>query len=116
MIVATSFFSKKPKRRWTWVVPGENYRNEIDCVLSSYKSIVKDLRVISKINFSSDHRPIRAKIKFNFKILRFKQFKSKIINHSKNTLLKNSDQFNLQLSNQFSMLGLYHVADVNVQY
>ncbi|KOB70807.1 Craniofacial development protein 2, partial [Operophtera brumata] len=54
------FFAKKPQRRWTWVVvvPNRTYRNEIDFVLSSDRSIVKDVSAINKINYSSDHRMV----------------------------------------------------------
>ncbi|KOB79474.1 Endonuclease-reverse transcriptase, partial [Operophtera brumata] len=106
LYIGNSFFAKKPQRRWTWVAPNRTYKNEIDFVLSSDRSIVKDVSVINKINYSSDHRPVRAKIKFNFKIHRLKHFQSKITKHSKHSLVKNSDQFNLELTNQFSSLRI----------
>ncbi|KOB65531.1 Endonuclease-reverse transcriptase [Operophtera brumata] len=68
------------------------------------------------INFSSDYRAVRAKIKFNFKINRLKYFQSKITKHSKHTLVKNSDQFNLELTNQFSSLSINDIEDVDEQY
>ncbi|KOB64876.1 Endonuclease-reverse transcriptase, partial [Operophtera brumata] len=89
---------------------------DAQCTSFDHRSIVKDVSVINKINNSSDHRPVRAKIKFNFKIHRLKHFQSKITKHSKHTLVKNSDQFNLELTNQFSSLSINDIEDVDEQY
>jgi endonuclease/exonuclease/phosphatase family metal-dependent hydrolase len=103
--ISNSFFFKKPQRRWTWVSPNSLTTNEIDYILSSNNQIIKNIETINNIKFSSDHRPLRAKVVFNSRIYR-KQliFKSLIRKHDKNTLITHKQKFNLQLSNYFEAL------------
>ncbi|KOB71034.1 Dynein heavy chain [Operophtera brumata] len=45
-----------------------------------------------------------------------KHFQNKITKHSKHTLFKNSNQLNLELTNQFSSLRINDIEDVDEQY
>lgn len=106
MHFCNTFFMKKAQRRWTWVSPDGITRHEIDYILSSDNYIIKNISVINKIKFSSDHRPIRAKIRFDFKIHRAKLFRKQSKKLSKDTLINNSECFNLELSNYFKELKI----------
>ncbi|CAG9133292.1 unnamed protein product [Plutella xylostella] len=114
--ISNTFFYKKSQRRWTWVSPDGRTRNEIDFVLTSSKHIIKDISVINNINFSSDHRPLRAKINFNLKIHRAKCFANNIKRLDKLTLMSYQEQFNIELKNQFSILPDYEKGDVQTSY
>jgi hypothetical protein len=61
--VANTFFKKRKNRKWTWLSPDENVKNEIDHLLTNDKTIIYDVDCIATFKFPSDHRPIRSKIK-----------------------------------------------------
>lgn len=65
LFAMNSFFKKKPKRKWTWISPNGTTRNEIDYILSTEKSIIRDVTVINQCTTGSDHRMVRAKININ---------------------------------------------------
>ncbi|PZC78256.1 hypothetical protein B5X24_HaOG202328 [Helicoverpa armigera] len=113
--ISNTFFTKKPQRRWTWISPDGKTRNEIDFILSSCKYIVKDVGIINKIKFSSDHRPLRAKLTFNFKIHRQHLFRNRIKTLNKQIILGNYEDFELELKNSFSLLH-NSIGDAQKQY
>ncbi len=61
--IANTFFQKRQSRRWTWRSADGRTMNEIDHLLIDNLNIVTDVGVISTFDFSSDHRPVRCKIK-----------------------------------------------------
>ncbi len=60
--IANTFFKKKGKRKWTWVSPDSNTRNEINHILVNDISIITDVTTLSKFSFPSDHRITRGRI------------------------------------------------------
>lgn len=60
--ILNSFYKKKPSKKWTWISPNGQYKNEIDYIMSNNRKVFKDLCVLSNFNFNSDHRIIRAKL------------------------------------------------------
>lgn len=63
--IINSFYKNRNNNRWTWASPDGRYKNEIDFILSNRKDIFQDCRVVNKINFNSNHRMVRAKIKLS---------------------------------------------------
>lgn len=61
--IMNSFYKNRKSNRWTWHSPDGRIKNEIDYILSSRSNIFQDCRVLNKLNFNSNHRMIRAKIK-----------------------------------------------------
>jgi hypothetical protein len=61
--IANIFFKKRKNRKWTWLSPDENIKNEIDHLLINDETIVKYVDCIVTFKFPSDHRPIRCIIK-----------------------------------------------------
>lgn len=57
--IMNTFFKKKPSRRWTWISPGEKIKNEVDYIMCN-KPKISNLEVLNKVNFSWDHRLVRA--------------------------------------------------------
>lgn len=54
---------EKISKKWTWISSnGDTIKNEIDCILSSFKTITNDVTVLNSFNPGSDHRLIRANI------------------------------------------------------
>ena len=72
-------------------------------MLATRPDTVKDIKVISRVNTGSDHRPVAAQGKVNTRCERFKMVKrAKTVNRT-NLLLK-SEEFQVQLSNRFKSL------------
>ena len=75
MYAMNTFYQKKANRKWTWISPNKESKNEIDFILSSNKSIINDVSVLNSIGVGSDHRIVRAKIQINVKWERAKRMK-----------------------------------------
>lgn len=58
--IAGTFWRKRAARKWTWISPNGNTKNEIDHMLINDMTIVKNVEVLSKFEFSSDHRAGRC--------------------------------------------------------
>ena len=61
-----SFFHKKADRKWTWISPDGQTKNEIDFIITNRTDIIQDVTVLNNIHVS-DHRFVRAKININLK-------------------------------------------------
>ncbi|CAK1581279.1 unnamed protein product [Parnassius mnemosyne] len=59
--ILNTYFKRKLNRTWTWRSPNGEYKNEIDYILSNRPGMVQNIDVLN-LNFSSDHRPVRATI------------------------------------------------------
>ena len=58
--------------------PRECGQKLIDFILSSDRKIVETCEVITKVDISSDHRMVRARVEINKKLMRLKKFNNKI--------------------------------------
>ncbi|KAL0832528.1 hypothetical protein ABMA28_000739 [Loxostege sticticalis] len=72
-----TFFQKKDNRKWTWVSPGGNTKNQIDYILVNKKQITTDVSVLNKVNIGSNHRLVRARMSFNVKKERNKMLRAR---------------------------------------
>lgn len=72
LLVANTLFKKKPNRKWTWSLDLKT-RNEIDFILTPHRDCVKNVEVLNKVKFESDHRLVRATSNLHKK---FKHYKS----------------------------------------
>uniref|UniRef100_A0A914VNL8 Reverse transcriptase domain-containing protein n=1 Tax=Plectus sambesii TaxID=2011161 RepID=A0A914VNL8_9BILA len=69
LFVGNSFFKKRQGRRWTWISPNGETKNEIDYILCSHRRILQDVGVVGKaFTTGSDHRLVRAKIAIDAKV------------------------------------------------
>ena len=55
LVITNSFFLKAANRYWTWEAPGGVTKNQIDFILSSDRKIVRNCKVITKVDIGSDH-------------------------------------------------------------
>ena len=62
MSIMKTYFKKKNSKRWTWISPDQNTKNEIDLILSNNPKSVTNIEVLNNIKFPSDHRLLRATI------------------------------------------------------
>uniref|UniRef100_A0A914UST4 Reverse transcriptase domain-containing protein n=1 Tax=Plectus sambesii TaxID=2011161 RepID=A0A914UST4_9BILA len=63
LFIANTFFQKRAGRRWTWISPNGEMKNEINFILTNRLQIVQDVTVIGKaFSTGSDHRLVRARI------------------------------------------------------
>ena len=65
---ANSFFEKREDRRWTWESPNGTTHAEIDHILTNRKWCLFDTAVVPGFCTGSDHRLLRAKIRFSHKL------------------------------------------------
>uniref|UniRef100_A0A914W5Q0 Metalloendopeptidase n=1 Tax=Plectus sambesii TaxID=2011161 RepID=A0A914W5Q0_9BILA len=69
LFVANTFFQKRAGRRWTWISPNGETKNEIDYILTNRLQIVQDVTAIGRaFSTGSDHRLIRARIVLDAKV------------------------------------------------
>ena len=69
LYITNSFFKKHPSRYWTWEAHEGKYKNQIDFILTSDNSIIKNTEIISNIDVGSAHRMVRGKIFINKKLM-----------------------------------------------
>ncbi|GFR82568.1 endonuclease-reverse transcriptase [Elysia marginata] len=77
LYITNTFYQKPKSRYWTWESPGQQYRNQIDFILSTDKSLFKNTEVITSIDVGSDHRMVRGKIMLNKTLMRLKRLSKK---------------------------------------
>jgi hypothetical protein len=69
LFLSNSMFKKRNSRKWTWESPDRKTRNEIDfiCIKTAQKTTVKNVEVLNKFCFHSDHRMVRMSLDLNIK-------------------------------------------------
>lgn len=63
LTILNSCYTRKPNKKWTWISPNGNYRNEIDFILSNKPKCFSNTHVLNQFNFNTDHRMVRASLK-----------------------------------------------------
>lgn len=64
--IMNTFFKKKKNRRWTWLSLDHKTKNEIDfIILLHHHKLITNIELINKLNFSSDHRLVRATLRLS---------------------------------------------------
>lgn len=74
LFITNTMFKKKPNKKWTWSLDLIT-RNEIDYILTAHKSCVKNVEVLNRFDFSSDHRMVRMTFELKKKLWRTKKQK-----------------------------------------
>uniref|UniRef100_A0A7I4Y8T5 Reverse transcriptase domain-containing protein n=1 Tax=Haemonchus contortus TaxID=6289 RepID=A0A7I4Y8T5_HAECO len=77
-----SFFQKKEHRRWTWESPNGTTHAELDHVLTNRKWCLLDVGMVPSFCSGSDHRLLRAKIRFSHKLEKISQHRAKSSKHA----------------------------------
>lgn len=79
MKIMNSVFNKRTSRRWTWVSPDGQYKNEIDYFLTNRPKSVDDCGTIANQNFNSNHRMLRARLNTSSNLKLNRPFKVKTL-------------------------------------
>ena len=58
MKILNTFFKKKSHKRWTWRSPDRKALNEIDYIIGDTLEIVRDMQVVQRLKFDTDHKMI----------------------------------------------------------
>lgn len=58
--ILNSFYKRKPSKKWTWISPNGQHKNEIDFIMSNNRKAFKNVSIINNLNFNTDHRMVRA--------------------------------------------------------
>lgn len=103
--ISNSFFKKNLKNRWTWISPDGRTTNEIDYILTNVIRRFKDVHVVSRINFNTDHRLLRSKI--NLKGNRINRHNYNKTNQIKTVTQNNEYEYKQHLKN--NLLQLQHL-------
>lgn len=109
LTIINTCFKKKPKRRWTWCSPNGQYKNEIDFIMSKQPQLFQNIETMN-INYSSDHRLLRATIKLS----KYKKTRSKFTTNQTNSL-KNQEEISMYKENLKSRLTDFLTKDTTVQ-
>ena len=74
-IIMNTWFTKHPRKLWTWKSPDEITRNQIDYIMVNrrYRNTVRDIRTHPEADCNSDHNMLGGNIKV--KLQRLKQYK-----------------------------------------
>lgn len=79
MKIANTYFKKRKGKLWTWVSPNEEYKNQIDFILTPMiKNRIIDCKV-ERFTFHSDHRLLGCKMKIK-KIRYYPRVQTKTLN------------------------------------
>ena len=72
LVVANTWFENHPRRKWTWISPGDRYRNQIDYVLiqSRFRNAVLSAKTMPGADCGSDHNPVVCKVHAKLKVLK----------------------------------------------
>ena len=69
LVIMNTLFKNHKRRRYTWISPGEDIRNQIDYILTSarWKTNVMNCCTYPSADCGTDHQPLMAKIKLRLK-------------------------------------------------
>lgn len=62
LTILNSLYKKNKNKKWTWMSPDGNVKNEIDFILSNKPKFFKDINTINNFNFNTNHRMVRGAI------------------------------------------------------
>lgn len=100
--IANTFYKKKESRKWTWIGPNGETKNEIDFILTDRLDTVKDITVLNKVR-GSDHRFVRGRIGINLRREREKLVKP-VEKPDNKVVMKKEKEFQLEIKNRFEAL------------
>ena len=62
LTILNTVFKKKKNRMWTWLSPDGKSKNQIDFILTNKHKFFPSINVINNLNFSTNHRMVRAEL------------------------------------------------------
>lgn len=114
LYMMNSFFRKREHRKWTWMSPDGETKNEIDFIMSTKKQIFNDVSVINAVKTGSDHRMVRGTLNLNIKLERCRLMKSTL--RPAPIQIQNLESFQLELHNRFECLDCEDMDDYSNRF
>ncbi|KAG1714653.1 Transcription initiation factor TFIID subunit 6 [Nymphon striatum] len=100
------------KRKWTWEMPGNRAKNQLDYILVNRHTNLTNVEVLNRVT-GSDHRMVRATICINVKSDRTKLIMTRHIPVV--ATQEQVDQYRLELTNSFQVLAVVDEDQANSQ-
>ena len=105
LFITNTLFEKQTSRYWTWESPGGIYKNQIDFILTTDKTIFQNTEILTQVDIGSDHRLLRGKIKMNKKLTRLKKIhRKKALKINIQNIKAEQSKFQITLENKFAPL------------
>ena len=105
LFITNTLFEKQTSRYWTWESPGGIYKNQIDFILTTDKTIFQNTEILTQVDIGSDHRLLRGKVKINKKITRLKKIhRKKALKIDIQNIKADQSKFQITLKNKFALL------------
>ena len=70
LVITNTWFKTHPRRRYTWISPGDRARNQIDYIMinEGHRTYISNARAYPGADANSDHNPVIANIKIYLKV------------------------------------------------
>ena len=80
MMVANTWFNQHKRRRYTWKMPGDRKRYQLDYILlgQRYRNGVKNCRARPGADCNSDHNLVRLDMRIRLKRIRYPKIRKRI--------------------------------------
>ena len=105
LFITNTLFEKQTSRYWTWESPGGIYKNQIDFILTTDKTIFQNTEILTQEDIGSDHRLLRGKVKMNKKLTRLKKIhRKKALKIDIQNIKADQSKFQIALKNKFALL------------
>ena len=104
--VSNTWYQNHPRRRYTWISPGDRTRNQIDYILiqKRFRNAVKFAKALPGADCGSDHSPVSSVIKIRLRQLKKSKRQPKFAVEYLKTNDKLRDQFAVDIKNKFEVL------------
>ena len=105
-MVSNTWFENHPRRRYTWISPGDRTRNQIDYILVQrrFRNAIKFAKALPGADCGSDHSPVICGMKIRLRQLRKSKRQPKLLLECLKTNDKIRDQFVIDVRNKFEVL------------
>ena len=104
--VSNTWHEQHPRRRYTWISPGDRTRNQIDFILiqKRFRNAVKSVKTLPGADCDSDHVPVMCKMRISLKRLRKGRYQPKFEVGFLKTNKDLKEKFVIEVKNKFQLL------------
>ena len=114
-IVSNTWYKQHPRRRYTWISPGDRTRNQIDFILiqKRFRNAVKSVKTLPGADCDSDHIPVISKMRINLKRLKKGKYQPKFEVGFLKTNKDLKEKFVIEVKNKFQLLEVEDLTDTD---
>ena len=105
-VITNTWFKQHVRRRWTWMSPGNRYKNQIDyiCINQRFRNSIRCSKSLPGADCDSDHIPVFCDLRIKLKRLKKAELVTKF---DFDLLLKDSllrETYNIEVRNKYEIL------------